>query len=140
MKNLQKVLSGVLMIGIMSMGMNLSDVEAAAQQAGAIAMQQEAVDGGWSVTKGSIKIDRHTRQVFSQALAGLVGCVYEPVALLGKQVAAGTNYCLLCRLTPVVPNAEPHWGVVYIYEDLQGHAELKDVQSLVIGKEGNKTD
>jgi len=43
-------------------------------------------------------------------------------------------------LTPVVPNAEPHWGVVYIYEDLQGHAELKDVQSLVIGKEGNKTD
>jgi|GEM_PF-3348930 len=36
------------MIGIMSMGMNQSDVEAAAQQAGAIAMQQEAVDGGWS--------------------------------------------------------------------------------------------
>ena len=126
------------MIGIMSMGMNQSDVEAAAQQAGAIAMQQEAVDGGWSVTQGSTKIDKHTRKVFSQALYGLVGCTYEPVALLGKQVAAGTNYCLLCRLTPVVPNAESHWGLVYIYEDLQGHAELKEVHDLVLGKDESK--
>ena len=126
------------MIGIMSMGMNQSDVEAAAQQAGAIAMQQEAVDGGWSVTQGSTKIDKHMRKVFSQALYGLVGCTYEPVALLGKQVAAGTNYCLLCRLTPVVPNAESHWGLVYIYEDLQGHAELKEVHDLVLGKDESK--
>ena len=138
MQILPKLLLGFLVTGIVSMGTNLPAVEAAAAQPVETIVQQEAVDGGWSVTQGSTKIDKHTRKVFSQALYGLVGCTYEPVALLGKQVAAGTNYCLLCRLTPVVPNAESHWGLVYIYEDLQGHAELKEVHDLVLGKEESK--
>jgi len=139
MKISHKLVVGFLMAGMMSMGTNLSAVEAASgQQVDTTAMEQEVVVGGWSVTKGNTKIDRHTRKVFSKALEGLVGCTYEPVALLGKQVVAGTNYCLLCRLTPVVPNAETHWGLVYIYEDLQGHAELKDVQDVVLGKDATK--
>ena len=68
-----------------------------------------------------------------KALEGLVGASYEPVACLGKQVVAGTNYCLLCRITPVVPNAVPHFALVYVYQALDGSAELLQVQDLTLG-------
>lgn len=93
----------------------------------------EALDGGWTATQGRLKLTKHVRSVFAKALDGLVGCDYEPMALLGTQVVAGTNYCVLARLTPVVPNATAHWGLVYIYEDLEGNAKLMSVKDVELG-------
>ena len=56
------------------------------------------------------------------------------MALLGTQVVAGTNDCFLARLTPVVPNATPHWALVYVYEDLQGNVTLTNVKDLPLGE------
>jgi hypothetical protein len=44
---------------------------------------------------------------FDKAAACLAGASYEPVAVLGKQVVAGMNYCLLCKVTATVPDAKP---------------------------------
>lgn len=94
---------------------------------------QFQLEGGWTVTEGRLKLTKHVRSVFTKALDGLVGCDYEPMALLGTQVVAGRNYCILCRLTPVVPNATSHWALVYIYEDLEGNAKLLSVKDVELG-------
>lgn len=126
------LLCAMLLTNVLPLG---SQAAAASQTEKAPATEQfEQLDGGWTVTEGRTKLDKHTRKVFAKALEGLVGCDYDPVALLGRQVVAGTNYCILCRLTPVVPKAVPHWGLAYIYEDLQGNARLTAVKDLPLGE------
>ena len=69
---------------------------------------------------------------WAKATENLDGAEYTPVALLATQVVAGVNYCILCQITPVVPDAESHWSLVYIYADLQGNAEIMNVYDLFI--------
>ena len=94
--------------------------------------------GGWKVVAGDTSLDKNAdaKSAFEKATAELVGANYESVALLGTQIVAGTNYCILCRLTAVVPDAEPSFSLVYIYEDLEGNAEITDVKELI----GEQTD
>ena len=93
----------------------------------------EQVDGGWTVNEGRVKLNKHVRNVFAKAVEKLLGCEYEAVALLGTRVVSGTNYCILCRPTPVVPDAVSHWGLAYIYEDLDGNVSLMEVKDLELG-------
>ena len=130
---------GLLIAGAVSLGINASASAAVQEHPTAAAHQDEQFAGGWQVNEGSTKLDKHSKQVFAKALEGLVGCKYEPVALLGKQVVAGTKYCFLCRLTPVVRYPSPHWALVYINEDLQGHASLQQVQNMPLGQTEDKT-
>ena len=67
---------------------------------------------------------------FSKAVEGLTGCVYEPIALLASQVVAGMNYCLLCRLTVVYPDAQPTYALVYVYQNIEGACELARVEDI----------
>ena len=66
--------------------------------------------------------------------------VYIPVACVGRQVVSGTNYLLICRVSPVVPDAEEHWAVVTLYANLEGEAEITDVRDFpgetYLGDEG----
>lgn len=91
-----------------------------------------AVDGGWEYNQGEISLDKNpeAKAAFEKALDGLVGCDYKPIALIGSQVVSGTNYCILCRTTPVVPNATSAFSLVTVYEDLSGKAEITEVKDL----------
>ncbi len=60
----------------------------------------------------------------------LTGVNYVPVALLGTQIVAGTNYSILCRSTVVYPGAETTYAIVYIYEDLERQASILHIQDL----------
>lgn len=42
------------------------------------------------------------------------------------------NYRLLCRVTPVVPDAEGAFCLVTVYQDLDGNAEITEVTDLDI--------
>lgn len=55
---------------------------------------------------------------------------YEPVAYLGSQVVAGVNHAYLCRATVVYPDAQPAWKLVYVYEPLEGVAEITRIADL----------
>ena len=89
--------------------------------------------GGWkTVESEETTLPEDAAKAFETALNGLVGCTYKPVALLGTQVVSGTNYCILCELTPVVPNPTPSYALVYIYADLQGNAEITNIAELDI--------
>ncbi len=88
--------------------------------------------GGWSYTS-SPDMTQEAQGAFDKAMEGLVGVDYTPVALLGTQVVAGTNYCILCQATVVSPEAQPYYTLVYIYEALDGSAEVLTITDLELG-------
>ena len=95
----------------------------------------EMMAGGWqNVPCEAGTLPEDAQAAFDKALEGLDGAVYTPVALLSTQVVAGTNYCILCQITPVVPDPVPTWALVYIYADLQGNAEIMNVYDLYIDR------
>ena len=82
----------------------------------------EAMTGGWeNVPHETAELPADAQAAFDKAVDGLVGAEYVPVALMSTQVVAGTNYCILCQITPIVPNATSTWALVYIYADLDGN-------------------
>ena len=83
----------------------------------------ETLMGGWSYAE-SYEITDELAGLFNKALDGMVGANYTAIAQLGTQVVAGTNRCILAQVTPVVPDPQPHYALVYIYENLEGGAEL----------------
>ena len=85
--------------------------------------------GGWTLPE-DIAVPEDAQQALEEALEGFVGSQITPVALLGTQVVAGINYCLLCRETLVIPNAEPSYVMAYVYKPLDGPAELTDLIAL----------
>ncbi|MGN1018954.1 MAG: hypothetical protein ACI4O7_01160 [Aristaeellaceae bacterium] len=64
------------------------------------------------------------------ALETLAGVNYEPVAYLSSQIVAGMNHCYLCRATVVYPDAVPYWSLVFVYEPLEGPAEILKIVRL----------
>lgn len=88
--------------------------------------------GAWeSWTENPLEIPEDVKAAFDKAMEGVVGCTYEPIAILGSQLVAGMNYCLLCKTTVVTPDAPVHYTLVYIYAGLNGEAELLHVQDVV---------
>ena len=101
----------------------------------------EPLDGGWqNVPCEAAELPEDAQAAFDKALDGLVGAEYTPVALLSRQVVAGMNYCILCQITPVVPDATPTWALVYIYADLQGNAEITNVYELYVDRHSTPAD
>lgn len=85
----------------------------------------ENVAGGWttSAETGST-IPADALKAFDKAFQNYGGVNLEPIKYLGSQVVAGTNFKLLCKSTPIVPNAESKYVVVTVYQDLDGNAEI----------------
>ncbi len=81
------------------------------------------VVGGWTKAE-SPAITEDFRTVFERATSALTGMEYIPVAYLASQVVAGTNHCVLCKAAATVPGAETAYVIVYIYEDLNGNAQI----------------
>lgn len=90
-------------------------------------------EGSWETVKGdtSIKGNPDAKAAFDKATACLAGASYEPVAVLAKQVVAGMNYCLLCKMTATVPDAKMQYHLVYIYEDLNGGASITGSKTII---------
>ena len=89
--------------------------------------------GGWNIISGDISLDKNAnaKAAFDKAADTLCGMEYEPIAVLATQVVAGTNYCFLCRGKATVPDAQPVIQLVYIYENLQGKAELTNTKTII---------
>jgi hypothetical protein len=96
----------------------------------------ESVVGGWNIPDSPVITDE-VKAAFDKAMEGFVGSTFEPIAYLGSQIVAGTNYCILCKVTPVLSpdyEAAPGYELVYIYEDLEGNAEITQMTSLDIAE------
>lgn len=112
--------------------MNIADLGIVPQEDDTVTVPEEGLMGGWYYAEEP-EITEEIQARLDKALEGLVGATYVPVANLGEQVVAGRNRCLLCQITPVVPDARPHYALVYVYEKLDGGAELSRVIDLDVG-------
>lgn len=94
--------------------------------------------GGWAIAEDT-SITAERKAVFDKALEGLVGVNYVPAAYLGSQVVAGTNYCFLAQATVVYPGAQPYYVLVYIYQDLEGNAQIMNFADMPVVPNENGT-
>ncbi len=85
--------------------------------------------GGWKATD-SPRMSDEAAAAFGKAMEGLVGVSYEPLACLATQLVSGTNYAILCRAQAVYPDAGQYFAMVYVYENLQGNAEILNIAGL----------
>ena len=95
------------------------------------AFAEEPLPGAWYANVDHpTEIPQDVLDAFDAATEGLTGCVYKPIALLGSQVVAGTNYCLLCETTLAVPDAQPCFALVYFYDGVNGEKEVLKVDEI----------
>ncbi|MBQ4366227.1 MAG: hypothetical protein II804_08190 [Clostridia bacterium] len=97
------------------------------------------VVGGWTKADSPVITDAF-KKVFDKATSALDGVDYVPVAYLASQVVAGTNHCVLCKATPVVPDAKTTYSIVYIYEDPEGNATITEIVSSEADAQGAAED
>lgn len=90
--------------------------------------------GGWSVAEDPA-ISDEINQIFWQAMdsyqTGTITIAYTPVAVLGTQVVAGTNYAVLCKASEI--NKGRSWVIVYLYRDLEGNASVLKIADVPLG-------
>ena len=99
------------------------------------------VTGGWQLVEHeAAELPEGAQQAFEKAVAGRSEASYLPVELLSKQIVAGTNYCILCQVTPAAKDSVPTWALVYVYADLQGSAEITNVYELYIDQHSTPAD
>ena len=92
---------------------------------------EEEMTGGWFANvENPTDISQEVLDAFDAAMEGLVGCTYKPVALLGSQVVAGMNYCLLCEKTVIVPDAQPSYALVYLYDGINGERQILKIEDI----------
>lgn len=60
------------------------------------------------------EITEDVQRIFDKAMEDRLGVDYVPVAVLGE---ADGVYCILCKATVVIPDAEPYNVLVYVGED-----------------------
>lgn len=101
----------------------------------AASVSAEMLTGGWeNAATEAVPLPEDAQAAFDKAMEKLDGADYTPAALLATQIVAGKNYCILCQITPVVPEPVTKWALVYIFADLEGNAEVTNVYELYIDR------
>lgn len=91
----------------------------------------QQLDGGWTVWNdetGSIS-PSEAQSAFDAAASAWTGVSLDPIACLGSQVVAGTNYKVLCAGSAVTPDATLQLYVATVYADLDGNSTFSDVST-----------
>lgn len=93
-----------------------------------------ALAGGWTIAEDQT-ITEEIKNVFFQGLdsyqTGIITVAYTPVALLGTQVVAGTNYAVLSKASEI--NQGSKWVIIYLYQDLEGNATVLNIADVELG-------
>ncbi|MBR4915027.1 MAG: hypothetical protein IKZ42_07105 [Clostridiales bacterium] len=85
--------------------------------------------GGWKYTEEA-EITPELASVIEKAAQSKLGAKYEPIANIGLQIVSGTNHAVICKVTPVSPDASSKYAMVYVYESLDGKCEITEVSEL----------
>lgn len=77
-------------------------------------------EGGWTAAE-SAEVTADAKAALEKAAAGQRDKEYKPLAMVATQVVAGTNYCILCDVTPVNGDKIPDYQFVFVNEDAEGN-------------------
>lgn len=103
----------------------------AAEEAAAPA---EQLAGGWAIPQeyAVITLPDDPAAAFAKAKEGFVGNSLEPIAYLGSQVVAGTNYAILCHSTLATNPPVSSIQLVIVTVDPEGNATFGNIRTLNI--------
>lgn len=89
-------------------------------------------EGEWEVAYDAVgsQIQEEAQAAYDKARAAYDGTSPQPLTLLGTQVVAGTNYAFLAKGTTDTDNPRTAVQVVIVYEDLEGNAEITNINTL----------
>ena len=78
--------------------------------------------GAWKVYDGTSEtLSEGERALFDSAIETF-DVSYTPIAIIGTQVVAGTNYAYLCRTAD-----DGAWAIVVVYVNLDGEAQVTNI-------------
>lgn len=96
--------------------------------------EQEMLAGGWSAAEDAAgsEIPEEVLAAYEKATDTVdwTWSKVEPLAYLGSQLVAGTNYALLCKGEPSSDEKAGSIMVLTVYEDLEGNAEITNIHVL----------
>ncbi len=84
------------------------------------------IAGGWTAAESPVITDE-IKAIFDKGTENLLGVSYMPVAYLGSQIVAGTNYAILCAATPATLNPIQTYAIMYLYKDLEGKVTVTSI-------------
>jgi len=86
----------------------------------------ENLAGGWYVNApGKLNVlDSEVQDIFDNATSTLTGMMYNPIAVLGKQIVSGTNYAIICYGRASYEGMSDAIYLITLYEDLNGNDEI----------------
>jgi hypothetical protein len=90
----------------------------------------EQLSGGWNVESSGrpyTLFEDGEDNFYTKATETLTGMNFKPLALIGKQLVAGTNYAVLCYGAATVPDAKEAIYLLTIYEDLNGSSKISSI-------------
>ena len=93
---------------------------------------QEMLAGGWTefTDQPAVNLPAEVEKALEDALNGLTGAGYEPLAYLASQVVAGMNYSILCRQTLVTAEPVVRLAVVTVNTAPDGTSSLVNIAGL----------
>ncbi len=103
----------------------------------------EAKSGGWELYDNEANVLPDTvQEAFDKAVEKFTGSELKPVAYVASQVVAGTNYMILCEAATTTENPSVSYQMVVVYADLEGNAEITQVNEfdLTAYTEGNSSE
>ena len=74
-------------------------------------------------------INQDAREAFQEAMEGLTGVGYQPVAV-SQQVVAGMNYKFFCNSRQATRYPISGAAIVSIYKPLDGKAHVTNIQNI----------
>ena len=88
--------------------------------------QEGPLSGGWETNTevSSPTLTDEQQAIFRKASEGMLDVSYGPVAVIGQQVVAGTNYAYLCQNVYWEDDAVPEWRVMTVFHDLKGNDQI----------------
>ena len=93
--------------------------------------KEEGIDGGWGLDLATEKvaIPEDAIEAFDTAIKKEKNTKIKPIALLGTQVVAGTNYMFLCS-----SKEDSSYKIIIIYKDLNAKSSI----TKMVDFDGNK--
>ena len=77
----------------------------------------------------TFKIENEAQQAFDEAIKGILGVKYTPVAV-SQQVVAGLNYKFFCNTQSVSPFPHNAAAIISIYKPLNGNAHVTGIYAI----------
>ncbi len=130
MKKKILVLTFVLMLSVLIVGCGKEEKEE----------NKPNMVGGWEIvlTEKEVGLEENELNIFNDAKSNYNSLELDPVAILGTQVVAGTNYMYLAKGYQKGEEDNATYKVVIVYKDLEGKSTITRVNDFDFTKYVNE--